>query len=245
MSSILVCSSNENLVLKRSKALQYKLIDLSGLSCGEFFDFVDSGEELTGIVTEEQENPVYTLVTKEFGLYGFSNGVSTKVKINFCDNGMMMVDVIEGAVLIRPEGEVLLASRNVDGLPDVNVDEIFWVDAEKLLSYRSYWDGLKSKYIQDFEYVFELKGGKRNNLNSFSVKLIKDEVIDISGGHISAIEARLKTKEDAKIAKAAFDNLFRSSNTPLEFEDDEDEDDSDEGLHFEEDDYDDDYGYNY
>lgn len=242
MSKILVCKDNEDLALKKHRAFQYKDIDLTALRCGSAFSIEDKGDKLVGVESEiEDEEPVYTIVTNEFGLYAMSSGVQAKVKISFCDNGMMIVDVLEGAVLIKPAEEVLLASRGVSDLPNVDLNSILWVNADKILAYAQYWEGLKSKHTQDFEYVFVLRGENRNGLESFGIKAVPDETIDISGGHIAVLEAQMQVKEEARQAKRGFNALVeQASASSYEFDEDEEEDYEDTE---EDDDVDDGSGY--
>ena len=232
MSRILVCKDNEDLNLKKSKAFQYKSIDLTSLSCGSLFNIEDAGEKLVGVANEtgQADEPIYTIVANEFGLYAMSDGISAKVKVSFCDNDMMVIDVLEGAVLIKPEDDVLLVSRGETQLPNVNLEKILWVNADMLLSYARYWGELKSRYVQDFEYVFVLKGENRDGkLESFGIKLVEEEVVDISGGKIAVLEAQLKAKEEALQAKKNFANLMKHyENTSYEFDDDDDYEEEDE-----------------
>lgn len=247
MSRILVCRDNEELLLKKSNAFQYKEVDLSSLACGTTFSMKGLEDKLLGEKVEEDDGePVYTLVTKEFGLYAKSNGVDAKVKISFCDNGLMLVDVLEGALLFKPEEEILLVSRGVSSLPSINLSNILWVNADKLLSFAQYWGDFKSRYTQDFEYVFVLGGETKSGLDSFSIRCINDETIDISGGAIAVLEAQMKVKEEAKEAERSFMSLLQqSSSSSYEFDDDDEDDEDDEDY---EDDEDDDYywdGSNY
>lgn len=241
MSRILVCKDNEDLVLKKRNALQYKEIDFSSLACGSTFTIEDADDKLIGVSTEpDDEEPTYTLVTNEFGLYALSSGIKAKVKVSFCDNGMMAVDLLEGAVIIKPEDDVLLVSKGVSELPSIDLNNILWVSADRLLAYSKYWKGLQSKYTQDFEYVFVLSGEYKNDLESFTIKSVQDEVIDISGGHIAVLEAQQKTKEEAKAVKKGFNNFMSqvasSSASGYAFEDDDtdddDEDDEDEEFDY-------------
>lgn len=236
MSRILVCKDDENLYLKKSRAFQYKDIDLTSITCGGAFSLEDNGEKLVGVSdnSASDEEPIYTIVTNEFGLYEKSGGVKAKVKVSFCDNGMMVVDVLEGAVLIKPDEEVLLASRGVSELPSVNLDKILWVNADRLLSYAEYWGNLEMRHVQDFEFVFVLSGENNGGLTSFGIKEISDETVDISGGHIAVLERQIQLKEEAKQAKKGFNELvkeFSSSGYEFDDEDDEDEDDEDEDFY--------------
>ena len=243
MGKILVCKQNENLLLKKSKAFKYREIDLTALSCGASFDIEDKGDKLVGVSADEvDENPIYSIVTKEFGVYAKSAGVKSKIKVSFCDDGMMIVDVIEGGILIKPEEDVLLASRGVSEMPEVNLDNIYWVNADMLLSYKQYWSELKSIYTQDFEFIFKICGEVKNGLTSFGIQLIEEEVVDISGGEIAVLEAQIQQKEEAKRIKNGYNNIFGNTSKGYEFDDDDDEDEDEEDED-EDDDFDD--GSNY
>lgn len=221
--SILICRDNEDLMLKKSNAFQYKTLDFTGVSCGQAFNIEDKGDTLLAVPSNEsEENPIFTVITNEFGLYSIDSGVSAKLKVSFCDNGMMVVDIIKGAILIKPEDEVLLASRDVSDLPKVDLDAIYWVNADMLLSYKECFSNLQSKYYQDFEFSLLLKGGIKNTLRNFCIRVIGDEVYDISGGHIAVIEAQLKVKEEAKQAKKNFKSIISQSTvSSYDFEEDD------------------------
>lgn len=238
MSNILVCKQNENLLLKKSKAFKYKEIDLTALNCGTAFDLEDKEDKLVGVATDDvEENPIYSIVTNEFGLYAKSSNVKAKVKISFCDDGMMIVDVLDGAVIIKPEDDILLASRGVSELPQVNLDSIYWVNTDTLLSYRKYWKKLQSSHPQDFEFVFVLSGENRGGLTSFGIQLVTDEVIDISGGAIAVLESQMEKKEEAKQVKKGFNSLLQQTSSASGYEfDDDDEDEEDEDAYDEDDD---------
>lgn len=240
---ILVCKDNENLLLTKSNAFQYKELDFTGVTSGQSFEIEDRVDKLVAVPSEGiDEDPIYTVVTDEFGLYAMSDKVSAKVKISFCDNGMMVVSIIEGAILVKPAGDVLLASRGVSNLPKVELDGIFWVNADKLLSYKKYWGTVKENYTQDFEFVFILKGDRKGSLHNFSITLIKDETIDISGGNVAVIEAQLKAKEEAKQVKKSFSSMVNQSKKPL-YEFDDDDNDSEDEFNYYDDDVDDGSAY--
>lgn len=245
MSKVLVCKDDENLLLTRSKAHKFNKIDLTEIGCGKSFEFEAGDDSIVGVPAEQSDNLKYTIVTKEFGLYAMKDKVSAKVKVRFCDDGMMVIDLIEGAVLIKPEDDVLLASVGVSELPSVVADNILWIDADKLLAYRDYWKGFKSSMVQDFEYMFILKGERISNTESFGVRLLNDETIDISGGYIAALEADKAKKEAAKKVQKGFAEIIAGSSVSgysFDDDDDYDEDESEEDE-YEDDDYDD--GSNY
>lgn len=244
MSRILVCKDNQKLLLTKDRAFKYKTLDFLGVKCGQAFSIEDNDNSLKAVAEElnTQEEPIYSVVTKEFGLYAMSTGVSAKIKVSFCDDGYMIVDVLEGAILIKPEDDILLASRGISDLPNVHADGIEWVNADKLLSFKQFWGSMKDKYIQDFEYVFTIRGEVKGGLSSFGLKIEPDEVIDISGGAIATIEANAKMKEEAKQVKNSFKEIVNSATSGYEFDDDDDEDEE-EYIEQEDDDFDD--GSNY
>lgn len=245
MSKILVCKDDEDLVLKKSKAFKYKEVNFSGIQCSSVFSIEDGDSSLTAVTDEldQNEEPIYSIITDEFGLYAMSQGVSAKLKISFCDDGKMIVDVLEGGILIKPEGDILLASRGVESMPAVQTEGINWVNASDILAFKKYWGSLKDTYIQDFEYVFVVKGEMRNKLSSFSIKIETDEVVDISGGKIATLEAQLQLKDEAKKAKNAFKDLVSNiSGSGYEFDDEDDEEDSEEDQN-DDDDFDDGSSY--
>lgn len=245
MSRILVCKDDEDLVLKKSRAFKYKEVNFSGVQCSSAFHIEDGDNSLTAVTDEldTSEEPIYSIITDEFGLYAMSQGVSAKLKISFCDNGKMIVDVLEGGILIKPDRDILLASRGVESMPAVKADGIRWVNASDILSFKEFWGSMKDKYIQDFEYVFVVKGEMRNGLSSLSIRIETDETIDISGGKIATLEAQLQLKDEAKQAKNTFKDLVsNTSGSGYDFDDEDDEEDSEEDQN-DDDDFDDGSSY--
>lgn len=242
MNKILVCKHDEDLMLTKSKGLNITTIDFTELSCGDTFSVKEENNKYIGVTeSETDDNPIFSVVTNEFGLYAQSKGVKAKIKVSFCDGGMLIIDVLEGGILIKPEDEVLLVSRNMDNVPEVNLDSICWVTADTLLSFKQYWGKYKSLYNQSFEFVFEVSGElKYDELRSLNIRLISDEVVDISGGAIAVIEARDKKKEEARKVVKGYNTYLNAVNSSSNFEFEDDEDiDTDEYIE-DDDDFDED-----
>ena len=245
MASILVCKEDEQMVLTKSNAYRFKTVDLSNIKCGDAFELVEDQNDfnkLIGVPADiEDEEPMYTILTNEFGLYAMDKDVSAKIKVSFCDNGMMLVTVIEGAVLIKPADDILLASRGVEELPDVKLDNVLWVDAEKILAYAKYWGNVKGRLTQDFEFMFNVKGKVLNGYSSFGIKSIEEEDVDISGGYSIILENEILAKEQARNIKKEFNSMTQKVSSSYTFDDD----DEDEIYYEEDDDEDFDDGSNY
>lgn len=206
--NVLVCGQGENLVLGKSKAFKYKELDFTGVSCGQAFCMDETENSLVAHVdsTKNADDVTYSIITDEFGLYAMSERIHAKVKVSFCDNGKMIVDLLDGIILIHPEDEIMSVSKNITEAPEVVLDRVLWVDANMILEYAQYWGTLKSNHIQDFEFVLDLKGEKRGTLDSFGLKHIKEETIDISGGHIAMLEMEMRKKEEEKEKKEMLHN---------------------------------------
>lgn len=206
--NVLVCGQGENLVLGKSKAFKYKELDFTGVSCGQAFHMDETENSLVAHVdsTKNADDVTYSIITDEFGLYAMSERIHAKVKVSFCDNGKMIVDLLDGIILIHPEDEIMSVSKNITEAPEVVLDRVLWVDANMILEYAQYWGTLKSNHIQDFEFVLDLKGEKRGTLESFGLKHIKEETIDISGGHIAMLEMEMRKKEEEREKKEMLHN---------------------------------------
>lgn len=182
-----------------------KLVFDEGVVTGSVLDMVsgDDGESL--VVKATGETPVegtgYTFLCKEFGLY--DDSVSAKVSVIFCDNGWMLVTLLEGSFLIKHEDEILQPTVGSGSYPAVYKDEILWVDADKLLSGKKYF-GSEFQQInwQDFEYIFTVSGCIKNKLLSFRCKHHYDEYIDLSLGYIAKLEEKLLRKKQEEASRS-------------------------------------------
>lgn len=241
--TIFVCKNNCSKKVTRSKALTYKSLDLSNLTTGQALDLNFSDGVIKGVPKESvtSDNPTYTILTDEFGVYAESKGVKAKIKVIFNDDGLMLVEVIDGGIFIKPEDNILFASRNMETAPAVDTDNILWVNADKLLSYRRYWNNKRGSYPQDFAFVFEISGEYvgspcTSRLETFTLRLLADEVEDISDGAIAVIEMQEKVHEEAQSAKKGFESLLQAHNNSEGYDfddDDDDEEDEDEDDDFE------------
>lgn len=231
----------ENKIIDRSKCHGYKHL--------KFADEVETGSVITMETDEDNlfvkatdEQPVqgtqYTFLTKEFGVYG--KDIKAKISVIFCDDDLMLVTLKEGTILINYEDQILQPSVDAVTYPPVYTDEIVWINAETLLSYRSYVkDELMKVHWQDFEYTYTVAGGIKGGLSATTIKHHEDEAVDLSLGYIEELRKVLEKREEAKAARNIMNMFGEKSNTGYDFdyEDDEydyeDEDaDDDDGMDF-------------
>lgn len=239
---ILVNNNVSDVKIGRAKAHTYGVLDLSDIPSGTGFELVPKDDALYGSPTEEtledeqiegEEEPVYAILTKEFGLYA---NIPSQIQVTFCDGDIMLVALISGAIVVRPEDSLLVATRGLDSVVQVKEDEVLWINKDKLLSYSQYWGELEGKYTQDFIYTFDIKGGNKNQIFSFSLKPV--EVLDISGGFIDGIKEERETKERAKEVQKQMAMIQGYDSEQFSFDGDDDADysfdDDDEDDYMEE-----------
>lgn len=216
----------ENTIINRKKCHGYKHIKFDeGVETGSVITM--ETEDDTLLIKATGEQPVvgtqYTFLTREFGLYG--GDLTAKVSIIFCDDGLMLVTLKEGSILITHEDQILQPAVGGDTYPPVYTDEILWVNADTLLSGKKYFgDDLQQVHWQDFEYVFTLSGGIKNGLRSFKCKHHYAEYIDLSLGYIDEMHKVIEKRQEAKSAKNMMDMFQKAPSTGFVFDDDDEED---------------------
>lgn len=196
-------------VISRKKALGYKELVLN--------DDVENGDEIsiqledgkiviakveTGAdaqVDENGEEPEMNLLLKEFGLF---TGYPTRIEVTLCDK-YMLVTLINGAIDLRLGGNAMMASRGIEtaGISRHNLDEVQWVDVNRLLSFCKFWAGVNEDYPFDYTYVLDVyKGeGKSIILKPADAQAF---LYDISNGGLDDVEKRRALKEQSLQAKA-------------------------------------------
>lgn len=225
--------------LSRKRAAGYKkiIIDDSVVQpCA--VDFVTEGDTLRIMgkpIEEDGEEPFYIILTKEFGVVGEASKFSSKISIIYCDNGWMLVTLMDGALILNLMNQLLAPCVNTEELPPFSEDNIYWVTEETMLSYAKYWDD-KSTYPYDFEFVFVVKGGVVRNMHTFNVSHIGDEDIDMSLGQFALQQQRLMMRQQAKEAKK-ISSMIGSSTSTMDWDDDDDnsgasDDDDDDDVDY-------------
>lgn len=230
---MLIIKDGQPRVIARSKALgQKEVVIEEDINCGDEVDLVVEDGKM--VFKKKPASDIaddvidYTFITNEIGLFGYKKGFKSAISVRFCDN-MMIVDLIKGAIAIRPENEVLQATKGVEPsqVPPCNTSEILWVDVEKLLPYIKNWGKYAGKYPLDYEYYLEIGGDCISNLTSFSVKKAMDSR-DISLGALAIVEDSDNKKADAKEAGKMAKMMMSAGNASVDFADDDDESDEDD-----------------
>lgn len=201
--------------------------------CEVLINAVDTGE--SGVLSVTQDNnPVegveapLTFLVNEFGLFGWKAGLKSKIQVALCD-GAMLITLIEGAIAVRLDGRVLVASRGISeaDIPPCHLDTINWVSVNSLTSLSTRMNRvapLCDRY--PFDYIFTYIVGGENSNNDHFISIQPDgEAIDISSGKLTAIELAIAERErvaKAKLAtqavKTAMDSVG-TSNDDLDFGD--------------------------
>lgn len=241
---MIIFEDNQERVITRRRALGVQNIKINNdVQRGDEVEYIyqetENGRDMVIAKTEnvqldETGEPIYTFITKEFGLFGFEKGFKSLIEVKFCDEGTMIITLIAGSIVIRPDGNIIKASRAVgdSSVPNCKSDEILWINAEKLIQYVGYLAKFASRYPYDYEYYMEIGGSYEGHLESFKIREVH-EANDISYGALAVVEAKEKRKEDAKQARKAVRllssyNNNHTSNNSDDFDFDDDEDDSDD-----------------
>lgn len=240
-------------VITRAKAKGYKSVVLDdSVQMTSALAITSAEDKLLVTGTEgHEEEAQYMFVCKEFGLIAY-NSITAKVHVIFCDNGMMFVTLLDGALILRIEdenGEQSLIAPNVNlkgDLPSTSEENVYWVNADKLMSFAKYW-GDKGSFVYDFEFAFELRGDRVGGVSNFKLSHLSDEDIDISAGTFAMYLKKQEDKEQAKRSREIMSQLTQSQGH-LEFDEstfstsgesglDVDDDDEDEDDEFSDDGY--------
>lgn len=191
---------------------------------------VDNKLVVEAVEDDGSGEEVYMIPCKEFGLVDYNN-TKAKVSVILCDDGWMLLTLLDGAIVINLDDELLMPTVNCDA-PDVVKDDIKWVNINDILSYMTYWK--EGKFPYEYEWVFELAGGNINGMSNYKIHPVKEELIDISQGYIAQYELEKQNKEDVKRTQALMNTIVASNMSDgVEFDEDDDEDE----------DYDDDDDY--
>lgn len=221
--------------VSRARAKGYKsLVIADDVEHASYIDIETDGTDLVMKAVEDDESDnaeVYVMLVKEFGLFGLSSGLKSKLSVIFLDNGYMLVTLYKGAIITYLNGEICIPNVEQDTFPNFAMDDIYWVNQEALLSYSKFM-GEKGNFMYDFEFHYTLGGDIKNGLSNFSFHHDKEEDIDISLGLFSAYLDKLEKKEDARNTKKLA-NLVKagvSSFSDDDFDDDFDDDDDDDDF---------------
>lgn len=220
-------------IISREKAKGYKSVVLdSSVKMTSALAITSNEDKLLVTGTEgHEEEAQYMFVCKEFGLIAY-NSITAKVHITFCDNGLMLVTLLDGALILRIEdengGQSLIAPNvNLSGsLPSTSEENVYWVNADKLMSFAKYW-GEKSSFIYDFEFALELRGDRAGGVSNFKLTHLADEDIDISAGAFAMYLKKKEDKEQAKRSREIMSQLTQPQGH-FEFDDDDTLDSSEE-----------------
>lgn len=225
---LVVCDSEMTKAeLTRSRARGHKRLVLKeGV---EPFSPITMKTEGTDLVIEavehNGEDECYTILCKEFGLFGFRRNLRSKISVIFCDNGLMAVTLYQGGLVINVDGNLVMPTAGEFDTESCDTDSILWVNAEKLLAYSKYLDD-KEHFMYDIEFMFEVRGDNSYNNESFGMRHIGAEDIDISLGYIAQWQQqRLLDAQQKRIN--SFVNSLGTHSAEYEYDEPDEEEDED------------------
>lgn len=229
--------------LERKRAFGYKNIEIADdVQFGTPVEFVTDGTTLrVQQLSEEPENndEIYTIVCKEFGLIGMEKGYSAKVSIMHCDDGWMVVTLHDGGVVLNIDDSLVMPTVGKSYSGKINPDDIRWISQDELASYMRYL-GIKGDFMYDFEFMLQLAGSVTGGCGNFRHRTFADEDIDISLGYVAQYEQKMQNRHQALEAKRLADSILnakRSEEYAYDFEEEqaqeqqEDEDDEDDDYY--------------
>lgn len=224
----------EERTIRRSASHGYKNIKVSeNLAMSNLFEFVTEGDDT--LVMSPVDGKVdlskdaVTFICKSFGVSG---NVKSKISVMFCDDGEMIVTLLQGMLHVMFDGKVVTpVAGDIGDYQSSALEGIYWIDSDTLLSSKQYFGSeLQSRYTQDFEYVFTVSGGIKGGLTQWTCKCNKDEYIDMSLGFIAEAEDKIirkKRQSDIDRMNALWSSPV-SSDRGMEFDIPEDEEYMDE-----------------
>lgn len=190
--------------IPRINAKGYKRVVISDeLEMAMPFEFQSDGDDLVAVPAELEEGAgeCYTMLCREFGLVGGSKGQRSKVSVIFCDDGLMLVTLYHGCLVMNLDHQLLMPMVGDDvEQPRVVNSDIMWVNADKLMGYKQYI-GTKGYFLYDHEFMLELGGDNVKGMGNFIFRLLEDETLDISMGFVAQYEQTQMMKQQALEAK--------------------------------------------
>lgn len=232
-------------VVPRRRALGYKslVIEDNVTSACEAVTALEDGKIVIKLADVQEiangEEPEMTLLLKEFGV--FSN-IKSEIEVTLCD-GVMLITLIKGAIDIRINDQVMLASRgvDVDSITCQSLDSVVWVDVERFLSFCKFWCGMNKDYPYDYTYLVEVYGDG-SGLQSLCMRPTNKDafLFDISNGGLDKVEEARQLKQQIANAKDMQRLVVSSSEStyvpemddldynPDDYIDSEDDDDADD-----------------
>lgn len=239
MKKVFVSNSEFPRKLTRTDALGYKEVIISeGVSPADVITMRTDGDKLVieKIEDDSEEEPVFCILCKDFGLFGFESKFKSKISYILCDDGWMLVTLHRGAFVVNLDDKLLMPSTGVENIPNLNEEDVLWIDKDYLLRYTQYMRD-KENFPYDFEFMVELSGSYVGSLSSFKFLHITEEDVDMSLGKYALYQQNLENKAKAKNAKKLQAQVVANSSVDMEFDDDEEEDYEDEDD-YEDDDWD-------
>lgn len=239
MNKLFIADRDFSREIPRTCAHGYKSITIDpDVQLAAPYEFQTDGDTLVAMPVDAAEGEVdcYTMLCSEFGLIGGSTGARSQVSVIFCDNGMMLVTLYHGCLVMNLDDQLLMPIVGNDVVqPKVVKSQIMWVNADKLMGYKQYL-GEKGYFMYDYEFMLELGGDNIKGMGNFIFRQIDGETIDISRGYIAQYEQNQIKKQEANEAKklAAVALNYRPSGQ-MEFDEpdpaeESEEDDGDDGV---------------
>lgn len=226
--------------ITRKRAKGHKSLSIAeDVNCMDAFTMRTEG---TSLRIEKDENPsgeeVYTVLCEEFGIVGGETGLKSRISIIHLDNGLMLLTLLKGALVIYLENELTIL--NVGDIPAMNITQqsILWVNQKTFLDYGRYM-GEKGNFLFDYEFAFEIQGTNKTGNCDLHVQLLKQEDVDISLGYIAQWEQQRKNHADYMRTSSLMQAISQSSklaDDDYEFDDDEEDYYDDEDDDYEEED---------
>ena len=135
-------------------------------------DTVISIEKAIGVEEVSDEELVYVIPCKRFGLYGYTEltanyNAPTKVinlsapnciSILYLDDDWMLLFLYKGTICIDLNNSIIAAEVQGEKSPNFSLSEVLWVNAETLLSYFKY-EPVYLNGFEDYKFSMILQGG--------------------------------------------------------------------------------------
>ena len=190
--------------LSRKGAKQYNLLQINAKTN----DFVDIDYTANKIVLNKVKantkdvDVVYFILCNKIGFTDYASGKVAKFNILFCNDDYMLITLFSGTLFFETSKGISTYSVGLAKEPKIKEENILWKTKKEFVEFVGYWDILHS-YLYDFHFMVTVKGGIKNDVSDFMIKLHKEDSTDFTKGeYAKAYEQYLiKTQKELELKK--------------------------------------------
>ena len=234
MSTTFFKDTDNRQVYSRGYARGLKTFELGeGIVSGSNVEFNIQDGKLIATKSEDTSNAGdIAFIGRRFGLVGKEIGFTSKVDVLLLGDGLMLVTLIQGALVLDLDGKLSpVAVGSIPANLAVVENNIDWVTREHILQYIGYFDSQR-EYPYEFEFVFEFSGHADQGR---TIRHIAEEDADISMGYIQEHQRELAARQHTAQLQAMLSKLTLASQMGFDEEEPDEDDDEEESYLLEDD----------